>query len=96
MTVYQYEAMDCTGEVIKDLIDAEDEKEAQAFIRRLGLFVTKIAEKKPVVVDSEPNHSHLFRFKVGLTEGSVKLDVGIFWILGGIVLVSGLLLFLSR
>jgi type IV pilus assembly protein PilC len=38
--------MDATGAEIKDVIDAPSEEEAQATIRQMGYFVTKIAVKK--------------------------------------------------
>jgi type IV pilus assembly protein PilC len=46
MPTYQFEAMDATGQEIKDVIDAPNEEEAQATIRQMGYFVTKIAVKK--------------------------------------------------
>ena len=46
MPTYQFEAMDATGSEIKDVIDAPSEEEAQATIRQMGYFVTKIALKK--------------------------------------------------
>ena len=46
MPTYQFEAMDHTGAEIKDVIDAPSEEEAQATIRQMGYFVTKIAVKK--------------------------------------------------
>src|SRR5262245_42979862 len=46
MPTYQFEAMDATGSEIKDVIDAPSEEEAQATIRQMGYFVTKIAVKK--------------------------------------------------
>jgi type IV pilus assembly protein PilC len=46
MPTYQFEAMDATGQEIKDVIDAQSEEEAQATIRQMGYFVTKIAVKK--------------------------------------------------
>ena len=48
MPTYQFEAMDHTGAEIKDVIDAPTEEEAQATIRQMGYFVTKIAVKKAV------------------------------------------------
>ena len=38
--------MDSTGQEIKDVIDAPSQEEAQATIRQMGYFVTKIAVKK--------------------------------------------------
>ena len=46
MPTFQYEAMDATGQEIKDIIDAASEEEAQATIRQMGYFVTKISVKK--------------------------------------------------
>ncbi len=45
MPTYTYEAMDNTGQEVKDTIDANSEQEASARIREKGYFVTKIAEK---------------------------------------------------
>ena len=45
MPTYQFEAMDSTGQEVKDSIEAPSESDAQAQIRRMGYFVTKIAEK---------------------------------------------------
>ena len=46
MPTYQFEAMDATGQEIKDVIEAASQDEAQATIRQMGYFVTKIAVKK--------------------------------------------------
>ena len=46
MPTYQFEAMDATGQEIKDVIDAQTEEEAQQTIRQMGYFVTKISVKK--------------------------------------------------
>ena len=46
MPTYQFEAMDATGQEIRDVIDAPSEEEAQATIRQMGYFVTKISVKK--------------------------------------------------
>ena len=46
MPTYQFEAMDATGQEIKDEIEATNEEEAQATIRQMGFFVTKISVKK--------------------------------------------------
>ena len=42
MPTYQFEALDPTGQVIKDVIDAATEADAQTTIRQMGYFVTKI------------------------------------------------------
>ncbi|MEC8553942.1 MAG: type II secretion system F family protein [Planctomycetota bacterium] len=46
MPTFQFEAMDATGQEIKDIIEAENEEEAQTTIRQMGYFVTKIQVKK--------------------------------------------------
>src|SRR5205085_675135 len=46
MPTYQFEAMDSTGQEIKDVIEAASQEEAQATIRQMGYFVTKISVKK--------------------------------------------------
>ena len=46
MPTYQFEAMDATGQEIKDVVDAPSQDEAQATIRQMGYFVTKISVKK--------------------------------------------------
>jgi type IV pilus assembly protein PilC len=46
MQTFQFEAMDATGQEIRDEIKAENEEQAQATIRQMGYFVTKIAVKK--------------------------------------------------
>ena len=46
MPTFQFEAMDATGQEIKDVIEAATEEEAQTTIRQMGYFVTKIALQK--------------------------------------------------
>ncbi len=46
MPTFQFKAMDATGAEIEDVIDAASEEEAQATIRQMGYFVTKITVKK--------------------------------------------------
>lgn len=46
MPTYTFEAMDATGQEIRDEIEASNEDEAQTTIRQMGYFVTKIAVKK--------------------------------------------------
>jgi type IV pilus assembly protein PilC len=43
---YQFEAMDRTGQEIKDVIEAQTEEEATTTIRQMGYFVTRISMKK--------------------------------------------------
>ena len=46
MPTFQFEAMDPAGKEIKDVIEAANEEEAQATIRGMGYYVTKISAKK--------------------------------------------------
>ena len=46
MPMYMFEAMDATGQEIRDTIEAPNEDQAQATIRDMGYFVTKISVKK--------------------------------------------------
>jgi type IV pilus assembly protein PilC len=46
MPTYQFEAMDAKGQEIRDVVEAENEEEAQTQIRDMGYFVTKIHVKK--------------------------------------------------
>ena len=53
MPTFQFEAMDATGAEIKDVIEAPTEEEAQATIRQMGYFVTKINGKTVLCFKSE-------------------------------------------
>jgi type IV pilus assembly protein PilC len=46
MPTYYFEAMDQTGQEIKDVVDAVSQEEAQATIKQMGYFVTKLSVKK--------------------------------------------------
>ena len=46
MPTFQFEAMDKTGQEVRDDVEAATQEEAQATIRQRGLFVTKIGIKK--------------------------------------------------
>jgi type IV pilus assembly protein PilC len=46
MPTYQFEAMDPQGQEIKDVIEAATQDDAQATIRSMGYFVTKISVQK--------------------------------------------------
>ncbi len=46
MPEFQFEAMDATGQEIRDVIEAASEEEAQTTIRQMGYFVTKISVKR--------------------------------------------------
>ncbi len=72
MPTYQFEAMDSTGQEIKDVIEAMSEEEAQATIRQMGYFVTKIAVKKQKKAAAEKAKSGKKR---GFVIGSVNSKV---------------------
>jgi type IV pilus assembly protein PilC len=44
MPTYKYEAMDTSGQEVKDTVEAATEEEAQQKIKQMGYFVTKITE----------------------------------------------------
>jgi type IV pilus assembly protein PilC len=46
MPTYYFEAMDQTGQEIKDVVEATSQEEAQATIKQMGYFVTKLSIKK--------------------------------------------------
>ena len=46
MPTYQFEAMDPQGQEIRDVIEAPTQDDAQATIRSMGYFVTKISVQK--------------------------------------------------
>ena len=46
MPTFQFEAMDPSGQEIKDVVEAASIEEAQATIKQMGYFVTKISAKK--------------------------------------------------
>ncbi len=70
MPTFQFEAMDATGAEIKDVIEAQTEEEAQATIRQMGYFVTKISVKKNRKTAAETNASK--KKKRGFVFGGVK------------------------
>src|SRR5689334_6861318 len=69
MPTFQFEAMDSTGQEIKDVIEAASQEEAQTTIRGLGYFVTKISVKKAkkAAADKDGNKK-----KRGFAIGGVK------------------------
>src|SRR5262249_57308030 len=44
MPTFKFEAMDTTGEEVKDQIEALNEEEAQQKIKQMGYFVTKLTQ----------------------------------------------------
>ena len=52
MPAFQFEAMDAQGQEIRDVIEAPTQDEAQATIRSMGYFVTKIAVQKETAAEA--------------------------------------------
>jgi type IV pilus assembly protein PilC len=65
MPMYQFEAMDRTGQEIKDVIEAPSEEEAQTTIRQMGYFVTKISVKKQAAGKRKPGQKKKRSFAIG-------------------------------
>ena len=66
MPTFQFEAMDATGQEIKDVIDAATEEEAQTTIRQMGYYVTKISVKRAGADDARAGgKSRRSRFVMG-------------------------------
>ncbi len=69
MPTYQFEAMDATGQEIKDVIEAASEDEAQTTIRQMGYFVTKISVKKGAGAAGEAAAQKKRSFAIGKVRG---------------------------
>ncbi len=65
MPIYQFEAMDATGQEIRDEIDAANEEEAQTTIRQMGYFVTKISVKKQAAAKAGGKSGKKRSFAIG-------------------------------
>jgi type IV pilus assembly protein PilC len=63
--MYQFEAMDRTGQEIKDVIDAPTEEDAQNTIRQMGYFVTKLSLKKGAAKTTAPGAKKKRPFAMG-------------------------------
>jgi len=46
MPKFQFEAMDATGQEIRDVIEAATQEEAEQTIRQMGYYITRIAPQK--------------------------------------------------
>ncbi len=65
MPMYQFEAMDRTGQEIKDVIEAPTEEDAQNTIRQMGYFVTKLSLKKGATKTTAPGAKKKRPFAMG-------------------------------
>ncbi len=65
MPTYQFEALDNTGQEIRDVIEAPSQEEAQATIRQMGYFVTKISVKKIKKAAAEKKAGRKRAFAIG-------------------------------
>ena len=63
--MYQFEAMDRTGQEIKDVIEAPTEEDAQNTIRQMGYFVTKLSLKKGATKTTAPGAKKKRPFAMG-------------------------------
>ena len=69
MPTYQFEAMDPQGQEIRDVIEAQTQDEAQATIRSMGYFVTKIAQQKTATKTGQPGSAARKSFALGGASG---------------------------
>lgn len=69
MPTYQFEAMDPQGQEIRDVIEAPTQDEAQATIRSMGYFVTKIAVQKSSQKTGDKSSSKKKTFALGGASG---------------------------
>jgi len=69
MPTYQFEAMDPQGQEIRDVIEAPTQDEAQATIRSMGYFVTKIAVQKSSQKTGTKSSSKKKTFALGGASG---------------------------
>ena len=65
MPTYQFEAMDPQGQEIRDVIEAPTQDEAQATIRSMGYFVTKISVQKAAAKGSGGANAKRKTFALG-------------------------------
>jgi type II secretory pathway component PulF len=84
MPTYEFEAMDATGMEIKDEIDAPTEEEAQAMIRQMGYFVTKIVPAGGIGHFGPGRHVH--------EDHKIEFSVDLRYIYYGGIFVLGLVL----
>jgi len=65
MPTFQYEAMDHTGQAVKDTVEAATEDEAQQIVRGAGLYVTKMHVKKKRKADEAKSSGKKKTFAIG-------------------------------
>jgi type IV pilus assembly protein PilC len=65
MPTFQFEAMDPQGQEIRDVIEAQTQDEAQATIRSMGYFITKISLQKAKTGRSAGNNAGRKTFALG-------------------------------
>ena len=65
MPTFQFEAMDPQGQEIRDVIEAQTQDEAQATIRSMGYFVTKISVQKVAASSSASSGKDRKTFALG-------------------------------
>jgi len=65
MPTYQFEALDPTGQVIKDVVDAPTEDDAHTTIRQMGYFVTKLTVKRTAADAATGTHRRKKTLAIG-------------------------------
>ncbi|MEM9411332.1 MAG: type II secretion system F family protein [Planctomycetota bacterium] len=73
MPTFQFEAMDPQGQEIRDVIEAQTQDEAQATIRSMGYFVTKIAVQKASNASAASSGSNRKTFALGGAGGKTMV-----------------------
>ena len=73
MPTFQFEAMDPQGQEIRDVIEAQTQDEAQATIRSMGYFVTKIAVQKAANSASASSGANRKTFALGGAGGKTMV-----------------------
>ncbi len=72
MATFQFEAMDSAGAEVKDTVEAASEDEAQAQIRKMGYFVTKLNEKSDKKKQAKGKAKKIKKKGKSFTIGGVK------------------------
>ncbi len=85
MTTYTFEAMDATGNEIRDCIEASSEEEASTTIRQMGYFVTKISSSNNEFRGFYTKDNQKRGFSITPLNWDVKISIGWFILLGGMI-----------
>lgn len=80
--IFHYEAMDSTGQIIKDSVTATDPGDAVEKIHRLGLFVTSIKPDDPLTRHAFQKKSELLEEKIKQSQRRLKTSYKILGLAG--------------